>query len=266
MILNEQLLKDIKKDETILQVFDLEDLTQEWHHQKRKSSKGFSNQSIKKAANFVSPLKDSATAIRICKDLGLNGQYVIKTVGKKQYVIFKGYPGQRTILTGTRYLATNKKVVKMAIGRAGINSSIRFGGALTIVLFTGIEVIKWVIDGSTLSQLAATVATDMIKVGLGCIAAKAATLLVGCVTTAVAGPLVVAIVACVVASGMLNYIDEQYGLTAKLAAALSKYGDDFARKKDALEKSLGRKIHDTERELIYRIYRFDIDNPLGFAH
>lgn len=265
MIREEQLADEIRRNETILQVFDMEDLYQEWYMRKQNAPQIHYSSAARTAANFISPIRDSVTAIRICKDLGMFGQYVVKTVGDKQYVIFKGYAGVREIFTAPRYLETNQKVVQMAIGKVGLKSSIRIGGMLTIVLYAGIELIKYVLDESTLSQLVATMATDFIKVGLGCLASQAATLMIGTTATVAAGPLVVAIIIGIGVSLTLDYIDKKFGLTAKLAQELAAFGDAFDRKKDAMEKSLGRKIHEFERELIYRISHFDIDHPLGLA-
>lgn len=174
MIKHSQLRKELEENEIILQVFPLDDLVEEWQRKKQVELKPYTNfKNMKNAAGLVSPVRDSMTAMRICKDLGLNGKYIIKTVGSKQYIIFKGYPGLRDIFTAPHYLANNPKVVKMAIGEAGIKNSVRIGGTITIVLFAGMNLLEFVLDQSTLAELVGTMATDLIKVGISSIVAEA---------------------------------------------------------------------------------------------
>lgn len=268
MIHHSELRQELEENEIVLQVFSVEDLEIEWHHRKRRdgSNQKFDTRfnDIKDyAAGMVSPARDTRTAIRICKDLGLNGKYIIKTVDSKQYVIFKGYPGLRNIFTSPRYLANNPKVVKMAIGEAGIKNSVRIGGTITIVLFAGMNLLKFVLDQSTLAELVGTMATDLIKVGISSIVAEAVAIGVGGTAACAAGPLVVAIVVGLLVSFGLNYVDEQFGLTDKLVIIIDQYFQEFSRKKEELEKSLGRKLYELEREAVYRALRFDIANPFG---
>jgi hypothetical protein len=59
----------------------------------------------------------------------------------------------------------------------------------------------------------------------------------------------------------LNAIDDKYQLTEKLIAALDQCAKEFAKKRDELEQTLGRTYHEAERELMWRGYGFDVDNP-----
>ncbi len=260
-----QLRNELEQNETVLQVIPVEDLVEEWHRRKKiKPNTAPSNSTLKNYAGFVSPALDSIKAFRICKDLGLNGQYVIKTIGDKQYIIFKGYPGLRTLFTAPRYLATHKKVIKMGIGKAGIKSVVRGGGILTIVLFTGINVFEYILnDHATMSKLIGTMASDMIKVGISSIISASAVLVVGGTTVVAFGPLVVAICVGIATTWILDSVDKQYGMTDKLVAALTLFGTEFANKKEELENKLGRSLHETEREIIFRALKYDIDNPFG---
>lgn len=65
-----------------------------------------------------------------------------------------------------------------------------------------------------------------------------------------------------VATGFaLNALDDKYQLTEKLIAVLDQCAKELAKKKDELEESLSRTYHEAERELMWRGYGFDIDNP-----
>lgn len=260
MIDHGELRQELEKSEIVLQVLPVENLVKEWNRRKRGGTKSGNENSAKKAAGYVSPANDTLTVIRICKDLGLNGKYVIKTVGSKQYVIFKGYPGLRTIFTAPNYLTTNPKVVRMAIGDVGVKNSIRVGGMITIVLFAGLEILQYMIGESTLTELVGTLATDLIKVGISTIAAHAATMAIGTASFCAAGPLVVAIIIGVGTSMVLNAVDDHFGLTDKLVIVLDHYAKHYSEK---MGRSIREILHDIEREIAYRALNFDIDNPFG---
>ena len=68
------------------------------------------------AAGLGLQLADIRIANQLIEELGLTGKAVIKEIQGKSYVVLKGYPGLREKLTGTRYLASNPKVVDLAIG------------------------------------------------------------------------------------------------------------------------------------------------------
>ncbi len=253
-----QFRQTLERNEEILHVFPLEALMEERRHRKLRTSKTLSG--------YVAPAKDTITALQICKELGITGRVAVTTAANgRSYVIVKGYPGMRSVLTAPRYLESNVKVVKLAIGRVGITKAIAGGAILTIVLYTGIDVLEYILDDhATLSMLSGTLATDLMKVGISSIAAAAVGLALGTLTTIAAGPLIAAIIVGIGINYYLESIDEQYGMTDKLVAAIDRFGQDFAQKRMQLEESLGRKYHEIEREAIWRMYEFDIDNPNGF--
>jgi hypothetical protein len=253
-----QLRKELQDNEIVLQVLPVAELFAEWNLSKGiNPSSAYKN--LKTGAGLVAPLIDSATAFRICKDLGLTGSYVLKTVGDKQYIIFKGYAGTRSIFTAPRYLATNKKVIKMAIGTAGIKNAVRGGGILTIVLFTGINIVECILnDKATLSYFVGTMATDLIKVGTSAIVAATIGIAVGGTTALVAGPLVIAIGVGVMTGWLLDTIDIEYGLTDKLVAVIEQFGQQFSKEKNRLEGSLVNMLIEVQRELVHSASRFNI--------
>jgi hypothetical protein len=55
-------------------------------------------------------------------ELGIiDGKVVINKVNGKNYALIKGFAGQRKLLRGTRFLASNPKIVDLAIGQLGRN-------------------------------------------------------------------------------------------------------------------------------------------------
>ena len=245
----------LEHKEERLFVFPLEGLQEAWRQNRLRTAH--------KAAGFVAPVRDTMTAYQICKDLGIQGRAAVITLADgRSYVIIKGYPGVRSVLTGTRYLETNVKVVKLAIGRVGLGTSIAQGAMLTIVLYTGIDILEYVLeDHITLSMLSANLATDLMKVGIGAIASVAAGLIAGGFTTIAAGPLIAAILVGTFTSIALDFFDSNYGATDKLAAAIEEYSQEVNKMQDDINNALRRAPHEIERGLIWRMYKWDLDNP-----
>lgn len=138
----------------------------------------------------------------------------IKTYANgKSYVVFKGYAGNRQVFKGTKYLAANPKVVRMAIGPKGIAASIKGGFVITFVLSVGVEVIDYLInDKATMSGLLGTLTADFFKIGISGIAAAITATAIG--TTVVFGsiasaPFLVAIAVGVATGLLLERIDKK---------------------------------------------------------
>lgn len=220
MNLDEKLVGELKNNEHIVQIVSLEELENAYLEKKNI---------VKTSSNYVSPVKDSLTAAKIIQELGVrSNKVVIKTYAQKQYVIFKGYSGQRNILKGTKYLATNPKVVRMAVGPKGVMKSVKGGFILTAVLSVGIEVFDYFIrDTATLSHLLGTVTGDLIKIGLSTIAAAAAGLAVGAsvvLGSVAAAPLIAAIAVGVATGYVLDKIDKKFGATKALIEGYKRMG------------------------------------------
>jgi len=220
MNLEEKLVSDLAKNEQVVQIVPSDELQLEWKTVKDP---------MKTGAGYVAPLLDSVTAAKILNELGFSTKKVIvKQYAGKQYVIFKGYPGLRKIFKGTRYLASNPTVVRMAIGPKGIIKSAKGGFVVTAVLSVGIEVFDYFIrDNRALSDLLGTVTADLVKIGLSAIAAAAAGLAVGTATvigTAAAAPLIAAIAVGIATGLILDKIDKRFGATNALIQAYEKMG------------------------------------------
>lgn len=197
--------------------------------------------------SYTSAALDLRILAKMVRDLGFIGKVYEKIVNGKKYIIFKGYPGQRTIFSGTRYLASNAKVVDMAIGEAGIKSSVRSGARLTIFLTVPIVILEHILrDDFLLSDLVADISSSIVKVGVSSIVAAIVATAVGTVTTVAAAPLAVAVFVGILAGWTLDKLDEEFAITEKLGQIL----------RDIEDSTLGqfeRALLDLERTLSWQI-------------
>ena len=248
--LKNQLIKELAEHEHIVHIFSWEELIKELENK---------NGVIMTTASYASPLRDSLTAIRLLRELGLTGKVVIKNYGGKTYVILKGYAGDRKLFQGTRYLYTNPKVIRLAVGPKGIRASVKGGFVLSVVLCTGINVFDYFIrDTATLFDLMGNVTSDIIKIGISSIAAAAAGLAVGSV--AVIGsigavPLIAAIAIGVASGYALNKIDEKIGATKALIDTYEKIGISLEKTVHEIADiphKINREVYHCERWLVYR--------------
>lgn len=196
------------------------------------------------AAGIGLQLADIRVANQLIDELGLTGKAVIKEIQGKSYVILKGYPGLREKLTGTRYLASNPKVVDLAIGTKRVSGAMISGARLSIFIAVPMTVLQFLIsEQSTLTRLVGTIASDLVKIGLSAIIASAAGMAAGAITTVAAGPIVAAIAFGIATAITLEYLDRTFGVTNALVNAMEK-----AKQRTVGE--LARKIVTFERNLI----------------
>lgn len=219
MTVKQELVQELKKNENVLQIFPYDELVKEWQARKEYLKTGW---------GYVAPLDDLATATKIMRDLGVLGKISVKKYAGKTYVIFKGLPGQREIITGTRYLASNPKVIRLAVGPKGVMKSVKGGFILTAVLFVGIEVFNFFLnDEATLSELLGTISSDLIKLGIASICAVLAGLAIGSVAvigSVAAVPLIATVAVGILIGKILDVIDEETGATAALIKAYERAG------------------------------------------
>lgn len=132
---------------------------------------------------------------------------------------------------------------------------VKNGARLTICLTVPLTILECILkDHTTMSQVIGHVASDLIKVGISSLISAIVGLAVGSVITVAAIPIIVTIGVGILTGWALEAFDTQYGLTDKLVAALEKY-------RDQMEQTAGSILHDAERELMWRGYGFDIDDP-----
>lgn len=212
---------------------------------------GFARRNV---APYISPILDTYTLSLVCKDLGLHGKAVPKVINGRQYIVLTGYAGLRNYLPGTIYTANNRKIIQMAIGELGLKNMVKNGARLTIYLTVSLTILECILrDQATLSQIIGHVASDLIKVGISSLISAIAGLIAGTFTTIAVVPIAVTIVVGIFTGLAVEALDNHYGLTDKLVAALEEMSDE-------LEQKAGSILHDAERELMWRGYGFDIDD------
>jgi hypothetical protein len=239
MNLEDKLIKELQSNEKIVHVLPLSELQQEW-----EAVKG----SVKKTAGYVTPVMDATVAAKLINDFGVStGKVVIKQYAGKEYVIFKGLPGNRKVFKGTRYLAKNPKVVRMAIGPKGVVKAVKGGFVITVVLSVGIEVFDYLIrDNATLSELLGTVTGDLVKIGLSAIAGAVAGMVVGSaavIGTVAAAPLIAAVAVGIATGYLLDKIDSRFGATQALIRGYKQIGINLKE----IEWEINRNMNYLER-------------------
>lgn len=167
--------------------------------------------------------QSAIAASRLLRDFRGVGRYVERTYNGSRYIIFKGYAGLRSRFTGTRYLASNPRLVSMGIGRLGVRQTALAGARVTIVLLGGYRILDYLLrDEATLTQLIGRLATDVVKISASAVlgyAAGAVAASIGVVGIGiVAGPLVVSIIIGTFVGAMLEVTDERFKLTEQLIA------------------------------------------------
>ena len=244
----------INENTQSINILSTEQLLNAWHKVTGQSIQELMT-SVRYVSNFAAAALDSVTAMKVINDLGITGKVVLKTVGAKQYVIFKGYAGVRSIFTATRYLSTNVKVVDMAIGQVGVRNSIISGTRLTIYLIVPMNFINVILsDEQSMSRLIGSTATDLVKLGVA-VALAGLVSASGVAATYAVGPLLIAIAVGLLVSVTLDAIDNHFGVTD----ALIKFIDDSV---DNTIGNFSREINRVERELKWRIIN---GLPLGLS-
>lgn len=237
----------IKQNTQVIDIFSTADLIKAWEQTTGKNIAQAVGKSARFGANYASAVLDANTAIKLIKDLGINGKVALKSVNGKQYIIFKGYAGTRSIFTATRYLGNNPKVVDMAIGKIGANRAILSGARLTIFLVVPLNVLNYILsDQQTMSQLIGTTATDLVKVGAASAIASIAATAAATLTTLAAGPIIVAIVVGVATALALDALDKKFGVTNALIKAIDKTYNNTVGE-------FGRQLNQVERRLKWQI-------------
>lgn len=140
-----------------------------------------------------------------------------------QWIVLKGRPGLRILLDGTRYLASNPRMLQLGIGTAGLKSVARGGFVTAVVVSSAVEVGNWYFnDRATLGDLTGGLIVEVAKAGIGI---KVALLLGGTVAGGASfiaiAPLGVMIGVSFIAGYFLNYADAQLEIKVNLQKMLN---------------------------------------------
>ena len=214
-------------------------------------------------APYVSPIMDTVTLARVCKDLGIGGKAITKVINGRQYIAFTGYAGLRTTLTGTRYSINNRKIINLAIGALGLRKMVRSGGIITICITVSLTVLEaFLSDHDSCYELVGNIASDLIKIGVPMLMAEIAGLTAGAITTIACAPIAALIFVGLFTGIGLTYIDKKYQLTEKLIAALEQLGPAASNSYQKVQHTIEQVPRALEKGIIWRTLGVNIDRGL----
>ncbi|ARU59472.1 multipass membrane protein [Oleiphilus messinensis] len=223
--------------------------------------KGFSIAAISGyLAGFFPAGQDAVILAKLAQDMKKGGSYLskytIKAHNGKTYIILKGYPGLRSIFTGTRYLANNSKVIQMGIGKEAVKGMIKSGGVFTLVLLSAYRVADYFIrDEATWHDIVGGMAVDIVKVGVTISAASLAMTGTALMVSVAIGPLVAAVfIGTMVAAG-LEVIDYKYNTTTQVIETLRKLELEVLNNFEAQKREFKQNLSTSQGQL-YFIQRF----------
>ena len=208
--------------------------------------------------SWTPTILDGKALGELAYDMSRNGsilsKYVIKEMGGKQYIIFKGYAGLRRLITGTRYLADNTKLASIGIGKMGALKSVKGGMVLSLFLCVGFRALEQLLnDQATWHDFVGGLAADLTKVAIAGAAGMIAACLVGgaaTVGTIAVGPLFAAVAVGVVVGLALDALDDKIGFTRALIVGLRE-----------AEKNVAQDIQQLQKE-----YRWYTRDPISEAN
>ncbi|MDA8447840.1 hypothetical protein [Paracidovorax valerianellae] len=177
---------------------------------------------------WVGPVAQGANdALAITKTLNAIGMAgigtYIKTTATGTYIIIKGYSAKRSsALQGTRYLATNPKMLQLGLGMKSLQGIAKGGFMLGVVVSTGLEVMDFMFnDEKTMYDLVGGIGVEAVKGGLaGLMAYGAAAGVAATITTVAVFPLGAMAAVAVIGGTALNFVDNHYKIKGKVIAAL----------------------------------------------
>ncbi len=246
--LQQQLEKDLAESQADIYVLNARELTEFWLTVQRHEGKtqpqieamfkdltglDLAKQLLATGRDYGSASKDAATVAVLGADLKRGSRFfeTYRTVkqGGQTYIIFKGNHRARLIIKGTRYLATNTVMLKMAIGKEGLKNSAKSGFLVSVVFSTTLHSIQWLFeDEYRWTNWLAGVSTDLVKIAIASTAGYLASIGTAAFMTAVTGatiavvPLAVGIAVCIGVGFILNTIDNHFQITQSLIRNLEQ--------------------------------------------
>ncbi|MBD1229487.1 hypothetical protein [Xenorhabdus griffiniae] len=173
-------------------------------------------------STYAGNIHDSLDFYGIIREFGRLGVTATEYVGEhgKRYIKISGHAGLRRIITGTRYGASNPKMLSMGIGQQGLNSNIVKGVKFCIIFSVMYRTIELIFkDEYTLAEFIGNITADMAKVAITAAVTWAAGTMLGAMAV-VGGSIIVSagivlLVGVAVTIG-LDYIDKKYKISEKI--------------------------------------------------
>lgn len=206
-------------------------------------------------AGVIPLLRDARSGAELLRELGLNGSYYTKRIDGRTYVILRGYAGLRKVLSASRYLTTNPKVIAYGMTRVAAAAGGALNVIITIVVLVPTEIIRHLMGEQTLSEVFGTVLTGTMVAALAS-AASFGVLAVGTMM-AVSAPawLIVGgmIIVGLPASKLLGDLAKALNVSGFIAMTLDEVMQRLAE--EEARKARGQRV----------LGQFYHDNP-GFRH
>lgn len=175
----------------------------------------------------------SVLAVEMKRSGSILGQYYFQTQNGKKYIVFKGRAGLRQILTGTRYLANNSKVMQLGIGGQAMRASAKGGVLISVIFSATLNTVDWIFkDEFRWTNWIASISTDIVKAAIASAAGYAAGMVVSAGLVAITGasiaifPLAAAILVGIGIGFALNWLDNKYGVTQAIINYLNRVEHD----------------------------------------
>jgi len=183
---------------------------------------------------------------KLLSEFSIDGKFRIMRSHGKDFVIFSGYPGKRKLFSGTRYAATNPKIVDMVITKTGILKDALKGSLLTLIIYVPLNLVKtFMQDAPTIGYFLGVMATDFIKVGTSAAFSAGVTSLLVASTGLLVLPIAAGLVVGIAVGMLLNEVDNRYQITKRLIEYLE----------ENIDRSLSRFLWELERNIKWRITR-----------
>jgi hypothetical protein len=175
------------------------------------------------AISKIPDIKEVFRLKTLIQELGVQGKIYYKMTKGNIYVIIKGNPRLRNILTGTRYSNFNPKIVKLGLSKVDFAKAFK-GTAVVALIFYGLAktaegVTMYLEDGEIRPGFFSEIPAEVTKLLLSALAATA----MGCALATFGFPVAVAaagaLVMGYVASWALDKFDEKVGFTKAVREA-----------------------------------------------
>jgi hypothetical protein len=292
ILFQQQLEKDLAQSQADIDVLNARELTEFWLTVQRHEGKSQSQieaifkdltgidlakQLLATGRDYGAAGNDLATVAVLGTDLKRGSRFLesYRTVTQngRSYIIFKGNHRARLIIKGTRYLASNTLMVKMAIGKEGLKKSAKSGFLVSVIFSVTLHSIQWLFeDEYRWTNWLAGVSTDLVKITIasaaGYFAAVGVAALMGATVVAVV-PIIAGVAISLLAGYFLNVVDDHFKITESLIrwfeyqerSVLDKMNDGIAYVMTSSATYVKRQLYKASIEKINQILR---RNPLSW--
>lgn len=215
---------------------------------------------IKNSSGLIPIGMDIVAVTAIATEMKRSGKafdtFKVKSYSGKNYIIFKGYPGLRRHLTGTRYLANNPQLVSFGIGKLGAKKSIKTGFLVSILISAGFHTVEQLVNDEKLwHDFIGGFSVDVaIAATSSSIAWYAVSSIVGTAAVVAVGPMIAVIVIGTALTFFAYTFIDSDELSEKIASSLR-----------VAEKNLKSNIQRAQNQFhdAQRLYE---ESPIEFMH